>query len=584
MRWHVSPVDSEMVGRLARELNLSPLVARLLALRGIEDPEAANRFLEPRLTHLHDPYRMADMRPAVERLRRAIAQQEKILIYGDYDVDGTMAVVVLLTALRSLGARVEAYIPHRLIDGYGMRVPVVEQSAAEGTRVIVSVDTGIREHEVIGRAQALGVDCIVTDHHLPEEHLPPACAVLNPRRVDCAYPEKSLAGVGVAFKLVQALLEGRMMESALHSYLKIVAIGTIADVVPLVGENRVIAHFGLARLGGLAGLREPSQAGLKALIETAGLSGQAVTANDVAFRIAPRLNAAGRMEDARDVIELLMTPDGERAGCIATRLELLNHERQRTEDEILHQITDLMARRPEMSGRYSLVFSGEGWHRGVIGIVAQRVVDRAYRPTLVVGVEDGVGVGSGRAIRGFHLLNALTSMSDLFARFGGHAQAAGFALPADRIADLEARFEESARALLRAEDLVPALRIDCELGLDDLDWDLFEAVQRLEPFGAGNPKPVFAARGARLMAPARVLKEKHLKLRVKQGDKAFDALAWRQAERSGELASGQSLDLAFTLDANVYQGVSTLQLVLRDFQSAEREADLGKSECRESEA
>jgi single-stranded-DNA-specific exonuclease len=558
MRWQISSADSEIARRLARELSISPLVTRLLVLRGIKDPDAASRFLQPHLSHLHDPYQMADMRPAVERLRRAIEQKEKVLIYGDYDVDGTMAVVALLTALRSLGAQVEAYIPHRLTDGYGMRVPVVERAATEGARVVISVDTGIREHEVIARARALGVDCIVTDHHLPDDHLPPACAILNPRRSDCGYPEKALAGVGVAFKLVQALLGERMTERLLQSYLKVVAIGTVADVVPLQGENRVIAHFGLA------GLREPSQPGLEALLETAGLAGQAVTAGDVAFRIAPRLNAAGRMEDARDVIDLLMTSEDERARSIATRLDLLNRERQRTEDAMVREISTLMEQHPERSGRYSLVFAGEGWHRGVIGIVAQRVVDRTHRPTLVVGVEDGMGVGSGRSIRGFHLLDALTPMGELFERFGGHAQAAGFALPAARIPDLEARFEDRARALLKPEDLEPVLRVDAELNLEEFDWGLYEEVQKLEPFGSGNPRPVFAARDVRLVGPARVLKEKHLKLRVMQGGKAFDALAWRQAERSRELEAGQSLDLAFTLDANAYQGASTLQLVLRD--------------------
>jgi len=563
MRWQFFSPDSEMSERLARELNVPPLMARLLVQRGIEDAEAGNRFLHPRLSDLHDPYQMAGMRPAVERLRRAIALNERILIYGDYDVDGAMAVVVLLTALRSLGAQVEAYIPHRLTDGYGMRVPVVERASAEGIRVVISVDTGIREHAVIARAQELGVDCVVTDHHLPEDRLPPACAILNPRRDDCAYPEKSLAGVGVAFKLAQALLEGGISEPVLRSYLKLVAIGTIADVVPLLGENRIIAHFGLA------GLREPSQAGLGALMEVAGLAGQAVTANDVAFRIAPRLNAAGRMEDAAEVIELMVTSEGERARAIAARLDLLNRERQRTEDEILREITDRMAQHPEILSRYSLVFAGEAWHRGVIGIVAQRVVERAYRPTLVVGIEDGVGVGSGRSIRGFHLLDALTSLSGLFERFGGHAQAAGFALPAGRIAELEARFEERARAALRPEDLEPTQHIDGELSLQEVDWKLLEEVQRLEPFGSGNPKPVFAARKVRLAAPPRVLKEKHLKLRVTQGGEAFDALAWRQAGRSRELESGRSLDLAFTLDANVYQGVSSLQLILRDLRRTE---------------
>ncbi|MGD0922345.1 MAG: DHH family phosphoesterase, partial [Terriglobia bacterium] len=318
MRWQISKVDNEAAAPLVRELSIPPLVARLLVLRGIKEPAEADRFLHPSLRQLHDPFLMADMRAAVGRLRQAIERQEKILIYGDYDVDGTMAVVVLLTALRSLGAKVDAHIPHRLTDGYGMRVPVVERAQADGFRVVLSVlsvDTGVREHEVLARARELGLDCIVTDHHLPDSHLPPACAILNPCRADCVYPEKNLSGVGVAFKLAQALLGERLTERHVLSYLKVVALGTIADVVPLVGENRVMVHFGLA------GMREPSQAGLAALLAVSGLEGRAVATGDVAFRLAPRLNAAGRMENARDVIDLFTTSDPAQARAIAERLE-----------------------------------------------------------------------------------------------------------------------------------------------------------------------------------------------------------------------------------------------------------------------
>jgi len=562
MRWQISTVDAEAVARLARELSIPPLVARLLVLRRIVDAEAAGRFLDPSLTQLHDPFLMADMRAAVERLRQAVERQERILIYGDYDVDGTMAVVVLLTALRSLGAKVEAYIPQRLTDGYGMRTPVVESAQAEGYRVVLSVDTGVREHEVLGRARELGLDCIVTDHHLPDSHLPPACAILNPCRADCAYPEKNLSGVGVAFKLAQALLGERLTERHVHSYLKVVALGTIADVVPLVGENRVMAHFGLA------GMREPAQAGLAALLAVSGLGGRAVTTGDVAFRLAPRLNAAGRMENAREVIDLFTTSDPVRARAIAERLENLNRDRQRVEDEILGAIEDVLERHPEKARRYTLVFAGAGWHRGVIGIVAQRVVDRYHRPALVIGVEEGIGVGSGRSIKGFHLLEALSQASDLFDRFGGHAQAAGFALPAERIGELETRFERYARAVLAPDDLEPALRVDAEVRFAELDSTLYEEVQRLEPYGFGNPTPVFVARDAVLVAPPRILKEKHLKLRVAQRASAFDALGWQMAKQATGLAGGQVLDLAFTLDENVFQDTVTLQLILKDWQPA----------------
>src|SRR5208337_1001189 len=561
MRWEICPVDGDAVARLSRELNVPNIIARLLVLRRVTDPESAQRFLNPALNQLHDPFLLADMKPAVARLRRALEQGEKILIYGDYDVDGSMAVVILLTALRGLGGQVEAFIPHRVSDGYGMRVPAIEEAAAKGFRVVISVDTGIREHEALARARELGLDCIVTDHHLPDGHLPPACAILNPHRSECGYPEKVLAGVGVAFKLVQALLGERLSGRSLQSYLKVVAIGTIADVVPLIGENRVIARFGLE------GLRQPSQAGLQALLEVSGLEGREISAGDVGFRIAPRLNAAGRMEDARDVIDLLTCSDPQKAREIAGRLEKLNRERQRVEDGILREIEAIMDRHPDKRERYSLVLAGEGWHRGVIGIVAQRVVERYHRPTLVIAVGDGLGVGSGRSIRALHLFDALSAMQDLFERFGGHAMAAGFTLPSARIAELEPRFEQHARAVLKPHDLDPVLRVDAEVSGAEIDWPLFEALETLAPFGCGNPTPVLAARDLRLLLGPRILQEKHLKLRVACGPRSFDAIGWRMAERGATIAPGQSLDMAFTLDENVFQDVRRLQLVVSEIRS-----------------
>ena len=558
MRWLDSPVDADSVRRLARELELSPLAARLLVQRGLADPAAAHAFLNPSLDQLHSPDLMAGMREAVERLRHALAQHEKILIYGDYDVDGTMAVVVLLTALRALGAEVETHVPDRLTEGYGMRVPIIEQAAASGFRVVISVDTGIREHEVLARARELGVDCIVTDHHLPDDHLPPACAILNPHRADCRYPEKSLAGVGVAFKLAQALLGERLTARLLQSYLKVVAIGTIADVVPLLGENRVIARFGLE------GLCQPSQSGLAALIEVAGLAGKEIGVGDVGFYLAPRLNAAGRMENARDVIDLFTLSDATRTREIAERLEHLNSERQRVEEEILRAIVTQLERRADLRERYTLVLAGEGWHRGVIGIVAQRVVEKYHRPALVIGIEDGVGVGSGRTIKGFHLLNALTSVGDLFQRFGGHAQAAGFTIAVEHIAHLTQRFEDHARTVLTAADLEPVLRVDATIDLSQVDWPLYEEMVAFEPFGMGNHTPVFGACGVRLNGSPRILKEKHLKLSVGTGTCPLDALGWGWAARAPSLTAGQQVNLAFTVERNNYQGMASLQLNIRD--------------------
>jgi single-stranded-DNA-specific exonuclease len=561
MRWIIPTVNPELVARLRNGQNVSPLLARLLALRGVEQAEAVEPFLHPTLNGLRDPFQMAGMKEAVERVGRALEHREKILIYGDYDVDGTMAVVVLLTALRAIGAAVEAYIPHRLTDGYGMRVPVVEKAAAEGVRVVLSVDTGIREHEVLARARELGVDSIVTDHHQPDSHLPPALAVLNPKRSDCAYPDKNLAGVGVAFKLAQALLAKycpSLSEKTLQSYLKIVAIGTIADVVPLLGENRIMARHGLA------GLSQPSHAGLQALLDVAGLKGKAASAGDVAFRLAPRLNAAGRMENARDVIDLFTTADAARARQIAERLDNLNQQRQRTEEQILDEVAKIMDREPERAGRYSLVFSGEGWHRGVIGIVAQRIAEKYHRPTVVIGVEQGIGQGSGRSIPRFNLLKALSRSSDLFERFGGHSQAAGFTLPAERIGELERRLETFSRAVLTPQDLEPMLRVDAEIGLEDIDDAFYQDLRALEPFGLGNPGPVFCARNLLLVDPPRVLKEKHLKLRVVGGGRALDALMWRGVGTCPPLARGQRLDAAFTVEQNVFQDRTSLQIILKD--------------------
>ncbi len=590
MRWIVSTANPTKIDNLGRELGVSPLVARLLVLRGLEESEAADRFLNPSLRQLHDPFLMAGMQAAVGRLRRAVEEREKILIYGDYDVDGTMAVVVLLTALQSLGARVDTHIPHRLTEGYGMRVPVMEQAASEDYRVVISVDTGVREHEVIARARELGLDCIITDHHLPDDHLPPACAVLNPHRQDCGYPDKNLSGVGVAFKLAQALLGPGVPDRLTQSYLKVVAIGTIADVVPLVGENRVIAHFGLA------GLQRPVQAGLRALLEVSGLEGHPVTAGGVAFRLAPRLNAAGRMENARDAVDLFTAVEPARAREIAERLDRLNRERQDVEEQILRKAMEIMESRagtaavaggPASVGEgtesgfaqagsltkdqgdhanehYSLVVAGEGWHRGVIGIVAQRLVERFYVPTLVIAIEDGVGYGSGRSIAGFHLVDALDQAKALFDRYGGHAQAAGFSLPAGSIPELEATFDRHARQVLRPEDLDPVLRLDAEVDLSEVDQGLYQALQRLEPYGVGNPTPVFAVRAARLIEPPRVLKDRHLKLRVANGAKSIEVLGWSLAGRAPEFVACQKVDLAFTVDENVYQDVASLQLVLRD--------------------
>lgn len=563
-RWLRRPADPDTVAALASELHLPPLVARLLVQRGVRSSEAARRFLAPSLADLHDPYRMLGMRAAVDRLRRACAAGENILLYGDYDVDGTTSVILLRKAIELAGGRAEFHIPHRLKDGYGMREEVIERAARDGVSLIVSVDTGTRAAPVVERAAALGMDCIITDHHLPDEELPPALAFLNPNQPGCAYPEKNLCGAGVAFKLAQALLGGlewprERRDKVLLSMLRMVAIGTVADVVPLVGENRIIVKFGLE------GLRRPVNAGLKALLASAGFAaGRRPTAGEVAFRVAPRLNAAGRMATAADVIELFSVSDPERAAELAARLSGLNSDRQETEAAILEAA---LAALPDVlpAEQASLVAAGEGWHRGVIGIVASRLVERFYRPTLVVSIdpEAGEAHGSGRSIRGFHLLEALESMRDLFHRHGGHRQAAGFALPAERVGELRARFEQYARARLAPEDLVPELSIDADLSFSDITDQNLGALEKLEPYGMGNPEPVFAAAGLTVSSEPRIVKEKHLKLVLRQNGRTMTAMGWNMAARAGSLGAGTVLDASFTVEPDDYWGVGW-RLVLKD--------------------
>ena len=523
MQWIPKPLDSVKARVLAVALRDSaakiapealPLIAEVLVRRGIEDPEAAQRFLAPKLNHLHDPLRMSGMKAALDRLEAAIERNEKILIYGDYDVDGTTAIVILKTAIELCGGSADFHVPHRIREGYDLRDDVIERAAADGVRLIVSVDTGIRAFSAADTARRTGVDLIVTDHHLPGlDGLPQALVVVNPNQPGCDYPCKFLCGAGVAFKLAHGLIERRLdakdQSRLLMSFMKIVAIATIADCVPLLGENRVFAKLGLE------GLRRPVNAGLKALLEVAKLAGgSALTATEVAFRIAPRLNAAGRMDAARDVVELFSVKDVERARQIAARLDQLNAERQDEERRILECIDQRLADEPAIRDAFCIVVDGEGWHRGVIGITATRVVEKHGRPALVISREDDEAYGSGRSIEAFHLLNALESCHDLFSRYGGHRHAAGFVLPSRKIETLRQRLDAYARAHLTLADFEPRLEYDAELSLEQVTPEFYRSLCLLEPFGMDNPEPVFITHAVRLMAPPQNVKDKHVRLRI----------------------------------------------------------------------
>jgi single-stranded-DNA-specific exonuclease len=525
MRWISNPANSPRAVVLAAALRDSRLkiapsgvgvLADLLVARGIEEPEAAARFLSPELGDLHDPLRMSGMKAALDRLEAALERKEKVLIYGDYDVDGTTAIVILKTAIELCGGSADFHVPHRIREGYDLRDDVIERAAADGVRLIISVDTGIRAFSAAETARRTGVDLIVTDHHLPgSDGVPQALVVVNPNQDECDYPCKYLCGAGVAFKLAQGLMQRRLdakdQSRLLMSFMKVVAIATIADAVPLLGENRVFAKLGLQ------GLRRPVNVGLKALLEVAKLGdGRGLTSTEVAFRIAPRLNAAGRMDIARDVVDLFNEKDMERARKMAGRLDQLNAERQEEERRIMDSIERRLEAEPALREAYCVVLDGEGWHRGVIGITASRVVERHGRPTLIISRTGGEAHGSGRSIPAFHLLHAIESCPELFSRFGGHAHAVGFALPSANIEKLRQRLDIYARARLTTADFEPQLEFDRELSLREVTPELYQALLLLEPFGMGNSEPVFAARAVRLMAPPQTLKDKHVRLRVSQ--------------------------------------------------------------------
>ena len=486
---------------LAREARLPEVLAALLVARGIKRADEAFTFLNPEMAHLHDPLRMKGMEAAVERLERAIAQREPILLYGDYDVDGTTAVVLLKTAIEMRGGEARFHVPHRLREGYGLQSSVLEAAYAEGVRLVITVDTGMRAVAEAETARRLGLDLIITDHHLPAaDELPPdALAIVNPNQPGCEYPEKALCGAAIALKLAEALLmrhdAEKTREKTLPSFLKMAAIATIADAVPLKGENRTIATLGLR------GLRRPAGAGLRALFKVAALdpATKELTGYDVAFRLAPRINAAGRMDVASEVIELFSTRSAERAAELATKLDRLNRERRDEEARALAAIEKRLATDEQLADDMLLVVDGEGWHRGVIGILASRIVERTAKPAIVVSVEDGVAHGSGRSVEGFQLLNALESCADLFTRFGGHAYAVGFAMPAERLDELKRRLTEYGAKEMAGRAPEHVLRIDAELELDRITPVLVGWLRKMEPLGHGNPEPVFLAQKARVL-------------------------------------------------------------------------------------
>jgi single-stranded-DNA-specific exonuclease len=566
--WELQPCDEAAAAALAGSLGIGLVTARLLSQRGITTPEAAARFLEPSLDHLHDPFALADMAVAVERVLAAIARRERVAIHGDYDVDGITSTVILERTIASLGGDVVHFIPERIKDGYGLQVPAVERLHAEGARLIISVDCGIRSVDAARRASELGVDLIITDHHEPERELPRALAVINPKRRDCSYPDKNLAGVGVALKLVQALLGRSGRDKWLPGFVKIAAIGTLADVVPLVGENRVIAKIGLALLS-----RGPHKVGLRALLDASGLSGKPIDSYHVSFILAPRVNAAGRMATPDIAARLLLATDEamvDEARALAAQLNDENLRRQDQEQDILAAARKAIENDPDIGAHSVLVVSGEGWHRGVIGIVASKLVDAFHRPAVVISVEDGIGHGSCRSIGAFDMLGAIEACSAHLVRFGGHRMAAGLTVDAASLRTFRSALQALGDDRLGPDDLRPRLRVDARLALDAIKGRLVDEILSLEPFGLGNPKPVFCAGPVQIVDGPRRVKERHLKMAVRQNGRIFRAIAWRAVEREPFLAEHRAaLDVAFSLTQNTFNGDTYTELTLADMRAPE---------------
>jgi single-stranded-DNA-specific exonuclease len=559
-KWLVKAPEPVLQFILSKKLGISPLMAQLLINRGIYTVAAAREFLDVSLERLHPPGLLRGMARAVEITAGAIEHGEKILVYGDYDVDGVTGTALLVHVLRRLGAAVDYYIPHRIDEGYGLHAPVLHRARESGVGLVITVDCGISAAaEVEESYRHGGPEVIITDHHEPPPVLPPAGAVINPKQAECRYPFKELAGVGVAFKLVQALLEKVGKPFGWEEYLDLVCLGTVADIVPLHGENRILVRHGLPHLA-----RSP-RPGLQALCQVAGVKEDAFSAWDVGFILAPRLNAAGRLGDAGLAVELLLSDDPAAALDTAVLLNKENQERQKLENAVLSEALGMLEGEPGLADREVLVLASEHWHPGVIGIVASRLVDRFYKPVLLIACAEGRGKGSARSIEGFHLYQALEHCSGLLDGFGGHAMAAGFALPAAHIDCFRDRINDYAAKRLACLDKTPTLELDALVSLQNITYDLIKEIEQLAPHGHGNPGPVFGLERAKLVNCRGVGKNNaHLKMLLADRKVSVDGIGFNLGRFAGEIAAGHEINVAFTPSINNWQGRQALQIQVKD--------------------
>ena len=556
--WVYRDFDGKAAEKLAEEAGISRMLAKVFVSRGIEDSGYVKAFLNPDISRMHDPFLMDGMEAAVGRILKALENDEEILIYGDYDVDGVISTSILYRFLCSLGIRVQYYIPDRMEDGYGLTMPVTEKIMEMNISLMITVDCGITSVEEVDRLQENGIQIIVTDHHECKETLPDALAVINPHKAGCDYPFKELCGAGVALKLIHALCIKSGRDADYQEYLDLAALATIADVVPLLGENRIIAGFGTKKM-----LVTDNQ-GLKALIREAGFADKPISSYNVAFGLAPRVNAAGRLGSAARGVRLFTTDDRVMAEALARELDEENRKRQDTENSILEEAITYVETELDAVNEKVLVVCGEGWHHGVIGIVASKIQDRYSRPCIVISVEKEVGKGSARSIKSFNIFKALNFCADLLERFGGHEMAAGITINADKISEFRSRINTYADSILTAVDMMPCIKLDTVLERGDITQESVMELEGMAPFGEGNPNPLFGYRAFNVSDIRTLSSGKHLKLRLADGSLSTEAVGFSLGELAGSFTAGEAVDIAFTPEINKWNGSERLQLNLRD--------------------
>lgn len=563
VKWEVvKPADRDLVRSIANQIKLPEIVAQILVNRGIASLPAAKLFFSGKTEDLYDPFLMNDMDVAVDRVISALQKQEKIIIHGDYDVDGITAVSMLYLFLRDLGGQVTYYIPDRQQEGYGLSISGIEESHRYGARLIISVDCGITSVTEVELARKLGIDTIISDHHEPGPTLPTVTAILDPKREDSSYLFSELAGVGVAYKLAQGISQRMNLDNSyLERYLDLVAIGSAADIVPLIDENRILVREGLKRLN------HDGNRGIRALIDTAGFRPGEIEVGNIVFGLAPRINAVGRLGSAERAALLLITRDYNRALSIAAELERENKRRKEIDNRTLREALEKIDGEFHPDSDYAIVLDQENWHPGVIGIVASRIVEKYYRPTVMITVEDGIGKGSARSIPGFDLFSAIRECSDLLEQYGGHKYAAGLTIRADRIPEFRRRFDDVVSRMIGPEDLIPKLSIDAEINLGEITPDVVKTLRDFAPFGPKNMKPNFASYGLEIVGAPRIVGSNHLKFKVRQpeaGGLVFDAIGFNLGHLLPVARDGRPVDMVYNIEANKWMNQINLQLCAKD--------------------